>query len=80
MLAIRVFVLLGQAKVNDVDVVLCLLVTANKEIVWLNVAMNDPLLVHFLYATNLVSQAKNKLVNHQILLLCLITYHLRGDM
>lgn len=52
MLAIRVFVLLGQAKVNDVDVVLCLLVTANKEIVWLNVAMNDPLLVHFLYATN----------------------------
>ena len=68
-LALGVFVLLGQAKVDDVDVVLGLLVTAHQEIVRLDVTVDDPLFVHFLNAANLQRQWR-ELVKKSINLAC----------
>ena len=78
MLALGVFVLLGQAKVDDVDVVLGLLVTAHQEIVRLDVTMDDPLFVHFLNAANL-RRAWKELGKNSNNLACDYAYHLRGD-
>ena len=55
-LALRVFILLGKAKVDDVDVVLGLLVAADEEIVRLDVTMDDPLFVDLLNTANLDSE------------------------
>ena len=43
-----VFVALGQAKVNDVDAVASRVCPANQKVVWLDVAMDDSLLVDLL--------------------------------
>ena len=53
MLTFGVLVALCETKVNDVYVVLGVLVAANQEVVWLDIAMDDPLLVHFLNSLNL---------------------------
>ena len=53
MLALRVLVALGEAEVNDVDVVLRVVAAANQEVVGLDVAMDDSLLVHLLNAVDL---------------------------
>ena len=46
-LSLRVLVALGQAEVNDVNIVLGALTAAHQEVVRLDVAMDDALLVHF---------------------------------
>ena len=57
MLSLRILVALGQAEVNDVDVIFGALVAANQEVVWLDVSVDNALLVHFL---NSVDLHKNK--------------------
>ena len=52
-LALRVLVALGQTEVNDVDVVLRALATTHQEVVWLDVTVDDALLVHFPNAVDL---------------------------
>ena len=52
-LAFRVLVALGQAEIDDVDVVLGRLVASDQEVVGLDVAMDDPLFVHLLNAVDL---------------------------
>jgi len=47
-LALWVLETLGKTKVNNIDIVFGGLITANEEIVWLNITMNDSLFVHFL--------------------------------
>lgn len=47
-LAIRIFVALGQPKVNDENAVLGLLRPSDQEVVWLDVPMDNPLVVHLL--------------------------------
>lgn len=51
-LPIRVFVTLCKTKVNDIDYVLGRFVIANEEVVWLDVSVNNSLIVDFLYALN----------------------------
>lgn len=52
-LALRVLVALGQTEVNDVDVVLRALAATHQEVVWLDVTVDDALLVHFPNAVDL---------------------------
>lgn len=52
-LALAVFEALGEPEVNDVDLVFSLVRSADQEVVRLNVAVDDPLLVHLLDAHQL---------------------------
>lgn len=51
-LTIRGLVTLGETEVNDVDGVLCLIVTTYEEVVGFDVTMNDALFVHNLDPLN----------------------------
>lgn len=50
--SLRILVALGQAKVDDVDVVLCAFCSANQEVVGLDVSVDNPFFMHFLDALN----------------------------
>ena len=50
MLSFRVLVTLSKSKIYDIDIVLCVLTASNQEIIWLDVAMDDSLLVDLLDA------------------------------
>jgi len=52
-LVIRVFVALCQPEIDNVDVILGALGSANQEIVGLNVSVNNALFVNFLNALDL---------------------------
>ena len=52
MLALTVLVALGQAKVNDEDVVSSGLRASDQEVIRLDITMDDTLLVHFLDPLN----------------------------
>ena len=58
-LALGVLVALGETEVNDVNVVFSALIPANKEVVWLDIAMDNPLLMHFLNTVDLRSAHDN---------------------
>ena len=58
MLALRVLVALGKAKVDDVDIILCALVAANQEIIGLDISVDDALFMDFLNAMNLQKSRK----------------------
>jgi len=49
-LTFAVFVALGKAKVNDVDVIFGGFRAADQEIIRLDIPMNDPLFMHFFNA------------------------------
>lgn len=53
MLTLRVFKALGKPEINDVDLVFGLIGSTNQEVIRLDVAVNDPLLVHLLDAHQL---------------------------
>ena len=57
-LALRVLVALGKAKVDDVDIILCALVAANQEIIGLDISVDDALFMDFLNAMNLQKSRK----------------------
>ena len=48
--AITILVAFCQTKVNYIDVVTVLFRASDQEVIWLNVAMDDPCLVTFFYA------------------------------
>ena len=50
MLALTILIALGQAEIYDVDIVSARFCATNQEIVWLDIPMDDPLLVYFLDA------------------------------
>ena len=52
-LTLGVLVALGETEIDDVYVVLSSLVSTNKEIIGLDVSMNDPLFVDFLNTMDL---------------------------
>ena len=52
-LSVRGAVALGQTKVDDVDIVLCSIVAANEEVVWLYVSVNNALLMYDFNSLNL---------------------------
>ena len=52
MLSFRVLVALSKSKIYDIDIVLCVLTASNQEIIWLDVAMDDPLFMYFLDSLN----------------------------
>lgn len=52
MLALTVLIALGQAKVNDEDVVSSGLRASDQEVIRLDITMDDTLLVHFLDPLN----------------------------
>ena len=58
--ALGVLVALGETKIDNVDIVFGALVTANKEVVGLNVSMDDPLFVHFLNSVDLKQRDNSK--------------------
>lgn len=47
-LAVRVFVALGEAKVDDVDIIFGGFCGTDKEIIWFNISMYNSFFVHFL--------------------------------
>lgn len=53
MLTLRVFKALGKPKINDVDLVFSLVGSSDEEVVWLDVAVDNPLFVHLLDAHQL---------------------------
>jgi hypothetical protein len=53
MLVVGVFVALCESEVNDIDIVLGALGTANQKVVGFNISVNNPFLVHFLNALDL---------------------------
>ena len=60
MLSFRVLVALSKSKIYDIDIVLCVLTSSYQEIIWLYVAMNDPLLMYLLDSLNhLVGNMQN---------------------
>ena len=59
MLALRVFEALRKTKVNDVDVVLGCVSSTNKEVIWLDIAMDDSFFVHLLNALDLYRMSSN---------------------
>ena len=60
MLSFRVLVALGKSKIYDIDIVLCVLTASNQEIIWLDVAMDDPLFMYFLDTLNhLIGNVQN---------------------
>lgn len=52
-LAFRVLIALGEAEVDDVNIVLGVVAASDQEIVWLNVAVDNPFFVDFLNALDL---------------------------
>lgn len=54
MLSVRVLVAFGKTEVDDVNIILGALSGANQEIVRLNVAMDNALLMHLLNSLNLI--------------------------
>ena len=50
MLTVRRLEALGESKIDDVDSILGLIVAANQEVVWLDITMDDALLMHNLDA------------------------------
>lgn len=46
--AFRVLKALGKTKINDINIVFSGLITANKEIVWFDITMNNSLIVNLL--------------------------------
>ena len=52
MLSFRVLVTLSKSKIYDIDIVLCVLTASNQEIIWLDVAMDDPLFMYLLDSLN----------------------------
>jgi len=61
-LVLRVLIALGQTKVDNVDVVLGGFSGSNQEVVWLNIPMDNSLLMHLLNSLNhLVSDVQHSL-------------------
>ena len=58
-LSFTVFVAFGKTKINDVDVVTSSVCASNEEIIWLDITMDDSLLV------NLLNAADELHCNHQ---------------
>lgn len=52
-LALRVFKALGKPEINDVDLVFGLVRSSDEEVVWLDIAVDNSLLVHLLDAHQL---------------------------
>ena len=52
-LAVRVFVALGETEIDDVDIVFVSVVAADQEVVWLDVSVDDSFFVYFLNSLNL---------------------------
>lgn len=52
-LPVRVLVALGETEVDDEDIVLVGVVSADQEVVWLDVSMNNPFLMNLLDALDL---------------------------
>ena len=50
--ALGVLVALGETEIDDVNVVAGGVLTTDQEVVWLNVSVDDPLLVHFFDASD----------------------------
>ena len=48
MLSFAVHVAFGKTEIDDVNVVTCGVVSSNKEVIWLNITMNDSFFVYFL--------------------------------
>lgn len=53
MLSLGVLIALGKTEINDEDVVLIVLISPNQEVIWLNVSVNNPLLMYLLDSLNL---------------------------
>lgn len=53
MLSVRVLVTLSKPEVDDVDVVLAGVSAADQEIVWLDISVDDSLLMYFLNSLDL---------------------------
>lgn len=49
-LALRIFKALGKPEINDVDLVFSLVRSSDEEVVWLDIAVDNSLLVHLLDA------------------------------
>ena len=58
-LALWVLEALGETEVNDVNIVFRAFIPANKEVVWLDIAMDNPLFVHFLNTVDLHTSHEN---------------------
>ena len=52
MQAFTVHVALSKTEVNDEDLVTCRVVSTDQEIIWLNVSMNDSLIMDLLNSLN----------------------------
>ena len=63
-LSFGVLVALGEAEVDDVDVIFRSFAAANQEVVWLDVAMDDSLLVHLLDAADLFKKHTSQSNTH----------------
>ena len=48
MFPFTVHVVLGETKINHVNVISCMLSSADQEVVWLDISVNDALLVYLL--------------------------------
>lgn len=53
MLPIRRSVALGKTKIDDVDIVLGGVIASYKEVIWLDVSMDNALLMHYFNSLNL---------------------------
>ena len=73
MFTLWVFVTLGEAEVDDVNVVFSRLIPSNHEVVGLDVTMDDSLFMHFLNTVDL-HRVQNKSKPKKI-----ETYHLDSD-
>ena len=62
MLAFGVLVALGQAEINDINVIFCALVAANEEIIRFYISVNDSLFMHFLNSLNLQSTMRASVI------------------
>ena len=54
MFSFRVFKAFGESKINNKNAILFYLSSSDQKIVWLNVSMNDALIMNFLNALNLI--------------------------
>ena len=63
MLTLRVLEALGKTEVNNVNIVFRAFIPANKEIVWLNITMDNPLFVHFLNTMDLGTPHEDTQIN-----------------
>ena len=62
MLAFGVLVALGQAEINDINVIFCALVAANEEIIRFYISVNDSLFMHFLNSLDLQSTMRASVI------------------